>query len=279
MAKTMGDRLKAYEEASEQVLPARLPVAVRLDGNSFSKWTKVMNLEKPFDERMVKWMGAACEALLRYSSGCELVYTQSDEITLLLRNDQTFDTDPFLSNRTQKLASLLASVCSVAFNEAVRKDVPTAPLAHFDARVYVIPPGEVNNVFLWRQQDAFKNCISAFAYWKLVEKLGKSTALKLMHGKTTAERQELIFQELGVNPNDIPTRFKRGFCVYRRKVEVPLIDTIPLARYAALLEVGRVTPGQTVARWEYVHDYEIPVFSEDREWVSKLYYRADSVTE
>ncbi len=218
----MGDRIKGYETASEQVLTACLPVVVRLDGNSFSKWTKKMNLEKPFDSNMANWMASACEALIKYCSGCGVVYTQSDEITLILRNDKTHQTTPFLAGRTQKIASLLSSVCSVAFNEAVRMDVPDAPLAHFDARVFVIPPAEINNVFLWRQRDAWKNCISTFAYYKLGAAFGKKTAFKMLDGLNGNQRQELVFQKLGLNCNAIPTMFKRGICVYKTTEEVTL---------------------------------------------------------
>lgn len=275
MPKSMGDRLKEYESVSENILTPRLPIAVRLDGNSFSKWTKIMKLEKPFDERMVVWMGAACETLLNYCSGCEIVYTQSDEITLILRNDQNYDTEPFLSNRTQKIASLLASVCSVAFNDSVRKTVPDAPVAHFDARVYVIPPSEINNVFLWRQRDAFKNCISSFAYWKLSKKLGKETAMKMIHGKTVSERQEIIFQELGINSNDIPTKFKRGFCVYKTQLTPLLSEVMPKDKFEKMLEAGKITKDQTTIRSKTVHDYEIPLFNENRDWIESFYYKAD----
>lgn len=268
----MGDRIKGYEAASEQVLTARLPVVVRLDGNSFSKWTKQMKLDKPFDDRMANWMSAACEALIRYCSGCAIVYTQSDEITLILRNDQTHQTTPFLAGRTQKLASLLASVCSVAFNEAVRNDVPDAPAAHFDARVFVIPPAEINNVFLWRQRDAWKNCVSTFAYYKLGEKFGRGKAFKMLEGLNGNQRQELVFQELGLNCNDIPTKFKRGICVYRVVEEVSIESVMPEEKFLELQAKGRVKAGELVTRGRYVWDFEIPRFDESPDWILDFYF-------
>jgi len=175
---SMGDRMKSYETASEQILPIRLPVILRLDGNSFSRFTKVNDFKKPFDEKFDAAMNAAAKAVLSYCSGSCVAYLQSDEMTILLRNNQTVDTDPFLGNRTQKLTSLTAAKASVAFNRALTMfDIDAQ--AVFDCRAFVVPHYEVQNVFLWRQFDAFKNCISAYAYYKLKEKYGRKTAMDI----------------------------------------------------------------------------------------------------
>lgn len=226
----LAKRMKEYEDTSENTLPARLPIIMRLDGNSFSK----LNYDKPFDERFEVRMRAAAAAVYKYCSGAEFCYTQSDEISILLRNDQTYGTQPFLANRTQKLASLCASKASIEFGEA------------FDCRVFVLPPDEVVNYFLWRQRDCFKNCISSFAYWGLVNKHGRKTAQKMLHGKTTNDRQEIIYHELGINPGvDIPMHRRRGSCLQRRTV----------------------TREDGAVRTEYQWDLEIPLFSQDRNYV------------
>src|SRR5690606_6640342 len=147
------------------------PVIIRLDGNSFSRLTRVLKLEKPFDERFNRAMDAAAIAVLEYCSGAQVAYVQSDEITILLRNDQTHETTPFLGNRTQKITSLTAATAAVAFSQALAAELGLEARdgvrAIFDARVFVVPPAEVNNVFLWRQFDAFKNSVSTYAYWEL----------------------------------------------------------------------------------------------------------------
>lgn len=52
---SLGDRMKKYEkiETGDRFIPC-LPVYVRIDGRSFSKFTKSMN--KPYDERMSRVM-------------------------------------------------------------------------------------------------------------------------------------------------------------------------------------------------------------------------------
>ena len=58
-----GDRMKLYEgaEAARKTIPL-LPICVRLDGKSFSKWTA--DLERPYDKRMSDLMIATTKFLV-----------------------------------------------------------------------------------------------------------------------------------------------------------------------------------------------------------------------
>lgn len=47
MNDSLGDRMKAYESASSNTLPSRIPLIMRLDGRAFHTYTRKM--EKPFD--------------------------------------------------------------------------------------------------------------------------------------------------------------------------------------------------------------------------------------
>lgn len=229
----MGNRMKGYEAASDYVLPSRMPIIVRLDGNSFSKLTK--KLDKPFDVNFRDWMNKAAIAVLEYCSGSQFAYVQSDEISILLRNDMTIQTDPFLSNRVQKLCSLLSSTCSLAFTKASGMD------AIFDCRVFVIPESDVNNAFLWRQRDAFKNCVSSYCYWSLGKKIGKKTAAKRVDGVSTNSRQEVLFQELGINVNDLPDWQKRGTLIAQEKKDVLVRDVVDQETFAKLMKLKKAT--------------------------------------
>lgn len=271
----MGDRFKAYEESSEQILPARLPVILRLDGNSFSKLTKREEFDKPFDLQFEGSMNAAAMAVMDYCSGSQVAYAQSDEISILLRNTMSVNTEPFLGNRTQKLASLCASKASVAFNKA-NADHNIETEAVFDCRAFVLPPHDVNNYFLWRQRDAFRNCIHSYAYWNLKKEHGRKTAQKMLHGKTVKEIQEVIFQELGVNPNDIRTAFKRGRCVFRENYEAPLRDVLDPSKLDELVTKGHIDdPDKLVTRSRWQFDEEIPLFNKDRDYIEKYLYSPD----
>lgn len=260
-----GDRMKRYESAGEQVLPSRIPVIIRLDGNSFSNLTN-RNFEKPFDRRFEEAMNQAAISVMHYCSGSQIAYVQSDEITVLLRNDQTDHTDPFLANRTQKLSSLTAAKASVAFNKSLENETE----AVFDSRVFVVPKSDVINNFLWRQLDAFKNCVSSTAYYGLKEKFGRKNAQRLLHGKSTDQRKEIIFKKLGVSVKDIPTHRKRGRCIFNETREVSLSESMDSEKLERLISKGHIDdPDKKVKRSFWKVDNEIPKFNEDRNYIGK----------
>ena len=107
MKDDFGDRIKNYEQLySIQILP-KLPVIIRIDGKGFSKLTKALHCKKPFDQRFGSIMMETAQHLLLEIQGCVLAYIQSDEISLVLRNDQSLETEPWFSNKIQKWSASL----------------------------------------------------------------------------------------------------------------------------------------------------------------------------
>lgn len=265
-----GNRMKEYERTWDFKLTNRLPVIIRLDGNSFSKFTKKMNFEKPIDERFVDAMAETTKAVLEFCSGSQFGYFQSDEITIFLRNDLELNTDSFLANRIQKICSLVSSVASVSFCNYLNENKQTGQIknvyAVFDCRVFVVPETEVNNVFLWRQMDAFRNYVNSFAYWKLKDKYGTKEVQKLLFKKKTNEVQEIIYKELGVNINDMPVKYRRGIGMIKKEKEV-LIDNIVKPE---ILEKFPDKKGTYIKRNEWECDYNIPRFNEDKNYINKF---------
>lgn len=240
----IGDRMKGYESVWDERLPPRMPVIVRLDGNSFSRLTKSVGFKKPYDQRFRDAMVDVCTELLDYCSGAIVAYSQSDEISILLRNDQTHDTDPFLGNRVQKMCSLLASIAAVTFTENIGYE------AAFDCRAFVLPEAEVNNYFLWRQQDAFRNCVNSYCHYCV-------TPRKSVEGMDVKQRQEVLFAKAGININDVPVWHRRGF-VMRRVVTERELDTTTVARIRA---AGKEPPTGPVVRSSWQPDFDADVFS------------------
>lgn len=150
----LGDRMKGYENAYRIKLPQRLPVVLRIDGKAFHTFTKGM--KKPFDEGLSNAMWETTKFLCKNIQGAKIGYTQSDEITILLTNYEKLTTDAWFDNNLQKMCSVAASMATAKFNEEIHKVYPEKEFAMFDARAWVLPHNEVNNCFLWRQQDATK---------------------------------------------------------------------------------------------------------------------------
>lgn len=72
---------------------------------------------KPWDGDLARAMVRTLGDLMReFCSGLVTGFTESDEISLVFRRPVGKDSHHTLLGRTQKLASLVAGVCSVRFN-------------------------------------------------------------------------------------------------------------------------------------------------------------------
>lgn len=234
----LGNRMKRYEEVPKTLLVRRMPAIIRVDGKAFHSFTKGMT--KPFDEELKNAMVAATKELCREIQGAKIAYSQSDEISILVIDYEKIGTDAWFDYQVQKMASVSASIWSAYMNEFIRPY--TKKIALCDSRVFNIPKEEVNNYFLWRQQDATKNSISMVA-----QSLFSHGSLQGLSGP---KMQEKMFQEKGINWNNLPTWQKRGLCV--TKQEIKKKDSI---RY----------------KWEV--DNEIPIFSQDSNYIEQYIYK------
>lgn len=249
---TLGDRMKAYEQSYETAIIGRLPVVVRIDGKGFSKWTKRVGAVKPFDDGLAKCMARTVEGVMNHVEGALFGYTQSDEATFVIRNDQSLESTPWFGNRIQKMTSIIASAATATFNHFAASTFNSPPLALFDARVFAVPDiQEAINCLVWRQNDATKNSISAACYYKVAEITGKKTARNMMHGLNQNQQQELLFSEANINWNDFPTKFKRGIGVYKKTYNL-IID------------------GNECTRSSLFIDTELPTFTQDRGFLEEI---------
>lgn len=196
----LGDRMKSqYEHRARLMLPRRTYTVVRLDGKAFHTYTR--GLERPFDQQLMDDMTETARFLCTEVSGCQLAYTQSDEISLVLTDFATPKTQAWFDGSQQKIVSVSASMATAKFNE-----LRPGRLAFFDSRAFTIPdPIEVENYMVWRQKDATRNSIIMAAQAKFSH--------RELHGKDGGEIQEMLWSVHGVNWNDYDPRFKRGTVV------------------------------------------------------------------
>lgn len=245
---TFGDRMKRYENAFRHYLPGRMPVIIRIDGSHFHTYTK--GLEKPFDEKLANAFWETCKYLLENISGAKLAYHQSDEISLLITNYDKEGTQSWFDNNLQKIVSVSASLATAKFNEEMRKVYPDKELATFDARAYVVPKEDVNNYFLWRERDAMKNSVSMLAQHHFSHK-----SLQGLNGK---QMREKLLAEKGVDYMALPTWKRQGVVVKKET-------------YPAIIENDHVGK-MKVTRRRWAVDHDIPVFSEDWDYINQFVY-------
>ena len=105
----LGRRMKEnYEKIPQIKLMRRTPVAIRIDGKAFHSFTK--GFKRPFDDVLINSMQETMKYLCENIQGCVLGYTQSDEITLILQDYKTLNTEAWFDYKVQKMCSISA-VC------------------------------------------------------------------------------------------------------------------------------------------------------------------------
>lgn len=260
MTDALGNRMKEYENVSRIYLPRRMPVIIRVDGRAFHTLTR--GFDRPFDEVLHEVMCVTANMLCQGIEGVKFAYTQSDEISLLLTNDDSIDTLPWFGNNLQKLVSLSASIATLAFNRTMHEAVigegnqndyevkdcyrNALDKAMFDARAFVLPPSEVVNYFIWRQQDATRNSIQMAAQALYPH--------KELQNKNCDQLQEMIFQK-GINWNDYEPWMKRGTALIKRAFEMTAPD------------------GSKTIRNYWVSDDETPIFTENRSYIESRFIK------
>ena len=239
----LGVRMKEkYEMRARSYLTPGVPVAIRIDGKAFHTFTK--GFKKPFDRVLMTSMQKTMQYLCQNIQGCVFGYTQSDEITLILIDYQTIDTDCWFGYQVQKVCSIAASMATMAFNRFFANEVANEIMewrcgftpqsceiqerekmyqerlksainkgAMFDARCFNIPKEEVANLIYWRQLDATRNSIQMVAQ--------ANFSHKELQGQTCNMLQDKLFLEKGINWNNYPADCKRGAACIKEIVEVP----------------------------------------------------------
>jgi tRNA(His) guanylyltransferase len=205
-----GDRMKAYEaRETERRLDSLLPVYARIDGRSFSRFTR--GLARPFDPRMTQAMiNTTCHLVEK--TNASIGYTQSDEISLIWESKNELS-QMFFNGKIQKLVSVLASMATVAFNYNVfNSGCPefkqyTDRLPHFDARVFGLPSrDEGANAFLWREKDATRNAVQMVAHTHF--------SPRQLHGVGVNKMKDMLW-DICIHMTDFPDTFTRGSFVRR----------------------------------------------------------------
>jgi tRNA(His) 5'-end guanylyltransferase len=254
---SLGDRMKSYEKTFSHNYPIRMPLILRFDGVHFHSMVKRWKCDKPFDDRLIAAMQYTALTLCKTIPGAQVAYVQSDEITLLIRDDMTNQSQPVFDKKINKMMSVFAARASNAFNFAffdeTLSSVAHEHLAEFDCRGYVVPEQEIINSFIWRQQDATRNAIQMLAR--------SYFSHKQLHKKSCDEIQEMLFSEHHINYNDTSTHLKRGSCIIKTNKEVPVKKW----------DSGKlIASGEMTTRSSWSVDVEIPIFTKDRTYIEQF---------
>lgn len=291
----LGTRMKTfYENIPKTRLMRRTPVAIRLDGKAFHTFTK--GFQKPFDIVLMDAMQNTMKYLCENIQGCVFGYTQSDEITLILIDYQKITSDAWFDYEVQKMASVSASMATMAFNNFFEsnvakenriftdewldngdfnpkykdKELQKLWLTHkrasekgamFDARCFNIPKEEVTNLIYWRQLDATRNSI---------QMVGQANfSHDELQGKTCSMIQDMLMTERGINWNNFIIPCKRGTaCIKVGKKITENVERVPQP-----FGEDKVTTTIIEERPIWIIDRNMPILKgEDRKYVDDLIY-------
>lgn len=208
---TLTDRMRKYEESYTTQFTRRMPIIIRLDGKGFSNYTK--NLKKPFDKSMSKIMQDTAAYLMAEIQGCVFAFSQSDEISLFLRDYDSLNTESWYGSNVQKLVSVSASLATAKFNHVASSQ--GLGLAHFDSRAFILPKEEVVNYFIYRQHDGVRNSIQMMGQ--------KFLGHKECQGKNNNILKEML-EANGNNWYDTEQVFRHGFAIVKGELPDTSLD-------------------------------------------------------
>ncbi len=205
----LGDRMKGYEKVQAQKLYSKMPVVLRLDGKAFHTYTK--GFDKPFDKELHEVRENTLKYLCENIQGTLFGYSQSDELSIVLKDWDTYNTSAWFDNKVMKLCSVSASMCTAEFNalassldgERVSSGGDKfTKTAIFDSRCFNLPKEEVINYLLWRQQDWERNS---------VQMLGQSLySHKELQGVNCKSIITKVEADHGIIWGELPSWQKRG---------------------------------------------------------------------
>lgn len=278
--RSLAVRMKQYENLTRFDLDKNLPLIIRIDGNAFHTFTR--GFRKPFDKLLKQAMEQTAAYLVERIPGAQMAYHQSDEISILVIPNKLSNNEytTWFGNNLNKIVSITASMATLKFNkvfnelvEAINEDFPVDLEikqeeldirakyeesrnngALFDSRAFVIPKDEVNNYFIWRQQDAIKNSISMVA-----QSMFSHKSLQGLNGKQMIERmrveKDIIYEET------YSVSERRGSVIHRLEPKEFVKEIKGSNGQVKLIKYTR-------AKWGT--DLNIPVFREDREYIEKF---------
>lgn len=263
MKDALSTRMKEnYESRTRFFLPRRSYTLIRVDGKAFHTYTK--GLQRPFDMGLIDDMDATAVYLCKNIMGAQFAFVQSDEISIVITDFKDISTQAWFDNNLQKMCSISASLATAKFNQLrmvrqfILEDIDARTKAHvgyledmnltlamFDSRVWQIPDStEVENYFIWRQQDTVRNSIFSVAQ--------SLYSHKELHKKNGNEMQEMIFQK-GINWNDYSPNLKRGRIIVKESYTV----------------LGMGVDGSVSTRSKWVVQ-GAPDFTKEREWFNEF---------
>ena len=218
---TLKDRMEYFRSLTDYRLMPNSYVVVMIDGRGFSKSVKKL-FEKPFDDKFISMMNDTAKYICEHVQGVKTAFVQSDEISFILTDFDTPDTDSFFGYRLCKIQSIIAGMASTVFNdlyienilslsasqEDILQIIRQKPKFHFDCKAWNVPT--LNDAYAWllyRQNDCIRNSKQQAAQTYLPK--------KSLICKNTDEQVQMLEHEKNVDWNKYDCGKKYGRILHK----------------------------------------------------------------
>ena len=179
-------------------------------------------------------MAAAC--VMKEFTEVILSYGQSDEYSFVFHRSADI-----YNRRASKVLTNVNSLFTSSFVFYWSRFFGAEPLKYppcFDGRVVLYPSEEnLKDYLSWRQADVHINNLYNTCFWNLVKKgLTNQAAEERLRGTVSADKNEILFSEFGINYNTLPAMFRKGTilltkqvkfeCSKKKKIVIPIHDDL-----------------------------------------------------
>lgn len=203
-------------ESHTKLLPGCWGV-IRLDGRRFTRFCKQHSLQKPNDIRALRLANRAALSVLESFDGeLILAYGQSDEYSFVLRRESVV-----FSRRHEKILSTVVSIFTanyVRYWDEYMNGIKMMDTPSFDGRIVLYPTTKhLRDYLAWRQADVHVNNLFNTTFWALVQNGGMNYEQANMRLKdtTSAQKNEILFSQFGINYNDELQIFRKGTVIIK----------------------------------------------------------------
>lgn len=222
---SLKDKCEYYRHLTDYRLTPNTNMLIMLDGNRFSKLIK-KNFNLPFDDVFIEMMNKTALYLCNHIQGAKFAYVQSDEISILVTDYDTDETETLYNGRLCKIQSIISAMATSEFNRqyilfALKKfkddegaynkvveQISNMEMCRFDCKAWTVPTdNDVYSWFLYRQYDCIRNSKQQAAQTYI-----SHSQLK---GLDTDKQIALLKEMNGVDWNEYPDTWKYGRFIYK----------------------------------------------------------------
>jgi len=158
----LGERMFGYEKVTKNQLMPKQPAIVKVNLRHYDKFTNNLLLEnKSLDIDIASAFALTIRNICEEVGNIVFAFYQKDEVLFLLRDDQKQEQEQYFKGDIQKITSTISSKFTYQFNNYLSKQLKydNYEPAYFSVAVYNLPYFEVENNFIFKQQESIKQFI------------------------------------------------------------------------------------------------------------------------